>query len=45
MANILLLESINKSSKWREIMKYRILFILLGIPVILTGCNWMYGQI
>jgi len=26
-------------------MKYRILFILLGIPVILTGCNWMYGQI
>lgn len=31
--------------KWREIMKYKILFILLVIPVILTGCNWMYGQI
>lgn len=31
--------------KWREIMKYRTLFILLAIPVILSGCNWMYGQI
>lgn len=45
MINIALVREVNMNFKRSERMKYKILFILLVIPVILTGCNWMYGQI